>query len=186
MKYIVSSLFEYWTTEDIRGLLVIITFFGILLGLLTFIVERIISRNNRKKENKKNWLIEIIISPEIDNINKYFLDAVESFDIHVDDIDSVSKGVKETPQKSINKRSINIKEFIETNKLFINTFVSLIQEYDKKVGNSLKELIGELKDTYTELLGDLEIDSETAKFNFNQKCNFIKAKFYYELFKIVV
>lgn len=186
MKDIVSNLFHCWTAEEIRGLFVLVTFFGILIGLATFIIERFISKRNRKRENKKSWLIEIIISPEIENINSYFLDAVDSFDKQIEEIGLIEKSQEGILQDEINKRSQFINEFSITNKLFINTFVALIEEYDLKVGQNLKGLISDLKDTYTEILGNFEIDLETAKFQFNQRCNIIKAKFYYELFKIVI
>lgn len=185
MKDILDYLFNGWTTEEIRGLVALITLVGIIIGLFTFIIERTITRLHRKSDNRKKWLIDIIISPEIENINKYFEDVINNFESHINELTDSSKLENESAQAFLFKRAEFISECHKLNKIYINTFVALVEEYDKNVGNNLKNLIINLIDNYTTNIGNLNIDGANFIQKFSQFCNLTKAKFYRELFKMV-
>ena len=131
------------------------------------------------------WMIEIIITPEIENINKYFEDVINNFEVHINDLTDNSKLEKVTAQEFLLMRAEFINESYNFNKVYINTFVALIEEYDKNVGNNLKTLISVLTDKYTSYIGNLATDNSKFIQDFSQFGNLTKAKFYRELFKIV-
>lgn len=185
MKDILDYLFNAWTTEEIRGLVALITLLGIIIGVSTFIIERNISSCHRKKDNRKKWMIDIIISPEIENINKYFEEVINNFEVHINDLSDSSKLKQVTAQAFLLKRAEFIAESHNFNKIFINTFVALIGEYDKNVGGNLKTLVSDLTDAYTNYIGNLDADNSNYIQEFSQKCNLTKARFYRELFKVV-
>jgi len=185
MKEILDYLFNGWTIEEIRGLVALIMLLGIVVGLMTFIIERSIARYNRKSENRKKWLIEIIISPEIENINKYFEDFILNFESQINELTDSTNLKIESAQVFLLKKAKFISEGHGFNKIFIDTFVGLIYEYDKNVGSTLKNLMVSLTDKYTTSIGNLSIDDKSTIQEFSQFCNFIKSKFYRELFKMV-
>ncbi len=72
IKEIISFLFSSWESSELRALSIIVTSISVSFVILTYIGERIINRINVKKDTRKKWLLEIIINPELENINKYF------------------------------------------------------------------------------------------------------------------
>ena len=121
-----------------------------------------------------------IISPEIENINKYFEDVILNFEYQINELSDSANLKKESAQAFLLKRAEFICEGHRLNKIFINTFIGLIEEYDKKVGSILKDLISNLTDKYTAEIGALKIKSKTVTQEFSQFCNLTKAKFYKE------
>lgn len=185
MKEILDYLFNGWSTEAIRGLVALITFLGIVIGLLTFVIERSIASCNRRRDNRKKWLIDIIISPEIENINKYFEDFILVFENQITELTDSTTLKNESAQAFLLRKAEFISEGHGLNKIFINTFVGLIEEYDKNVGSTLKDLIVSLTDKYTTSIGNLDVEAKDTGQDFSQFCNLTKAKFYRELFKMV-
>jgi hypothetical protein len=185
MKDILDYFFNGWSIIEIKGLLALITLFGIIIGLLTFVIERKLTSCNRKSDNRKKWLIDIIISPEIENINKYFEEIINNFDSHINELTDNKNLEKESAHEHLLKRAEIIMESQNYDRIYIHTFVALIVEYNKNVGNNLKNLITILTDKYTSIIGNTNIDTANSIQEFSQLCNLTKAKFYRELYKMV-
>lgn len=129
---------------------------GILLAILTFIIERYYTSKLNKKLTKENWYLTIIVQPKLEEINKYYNDLIQKIVATIEDLK-----VKSTTQ---NHNDYIIDKAIAQDKLkehrneFFDDFVTLIQSFDKALASKIQNTLLELDDYCTKV-----VDSENAK-----------------------
>lgn len=185
MKVVIQWLFDGWEIDEIRGLSIILTTITLIFGIATFLIEKAISAKDTNNKNAKEWLLNIIIKPELDKINSFFSNTITEINKKTSEIESVSEYDDEGEIKITtvfcekqSEASTKVKNNCQE---FKDSFIRLIEEYDSIKGKKLIIVVDELRDNLINSVGSL--DKQFIFQDFTQKVNYFRAKFFFELYK---
>lgn len=88
--------------------------------ILLFIVDRVLSYKIRKKEVERNWYFKVLLEPNLEKINTFFLDVEKQYETSAIKLkDLVSK--------------LSHSEYIKTQSLEINSFKEIKRRFELEV-----------------------------------------------------
>lgn len=144
--YSTTTLFSFWDTR-------FITATGIIIGLITFIVESRRAKNAKLKSIRENWFLTIIVQPNLIFIDKFYEEVL----INTVNSIAVLKSNSSIPLVDyIVIESNEIVKFTEIRRKFMNNFVYLIRGHSKELSFKINEIINQLNDQYSIVLDNID------------------------------
>lgn len=143
------SFADYLT---IGGLL--LTAIGLIIALCQFSRQMKYSRESALKNQKENWYLSVIVTPQLDVIDKFyktFIKIMENARLDITEAeDSMSNKewkIKLAQKKNLTKATIN-----ET----LDHLTALVRSYDIVLANEISNKVMELEDICTNILDHCE------------------------------
>ncbi|MDX2361227.1 MAG: hypothetical protein QNK23_10500 [Crocinitomicaceae bacterium] len=144
---------------------------ALALALGTFIIERFISRNQEKKNNRINWFLSIIVQPQLEEINTVYQDLLDKLKKDITELNTTRlTGDKRQLYEALRVKNFYIKSNHQVN--FV-PFISMIESYDVKLSIVVKDILREIDDIYS-----LELARATIGERNEDNDQTIEVKFY--------
>ncbi|MEP1152580.1 MAG: hypothetical protein ABJH08_12710 [Balneola sp.] len=158
----------------------LVDYLGTILVLILFIIERVLNGRNQKKDSERNWYLNVIVQPNLEELKSFFKNYKRVT------IESFKYLYSFTPEKN-NKVFLNIKskEFDRIKDLRrgeIETFLLLINSFDVDLYSSLSTVIRDMEDWIIKK-ADEELDIEEVLYDFEDEYSFIVNEFMKHLYK---
>lgn len=142
------------TTAELRNIL---TMLGFALTIVIYSVERSFKYKADRTKSKKDWFLNIVLSPQLDTLNKFYDDVCNNLEKSIDTlVENKNKGGSKILML-IDKR-IEIAKFKTLRKKHFNSFSSSIRSFDGNLANKFDEKINELDDVYSKAIESEELE----------------------------
>lgn len=127
----------------------VLTIGGFAIAIWQFVSQMKKDRENRKKENKTTWFLNVIVLPHLDRLHKFYKDINESIGNKKGILDQYRTGNHNDyiEQRANLQREIKneVAEFFD----FLNP---LISSYSNQLGLNIQEIKNDLQDIATRFL----------------------------------
>ena len=141
-----NSQFSFW---DAR----FITATGIIIGLITFMLERRSAKISKLKRIRESWFLTIIVQPNLLGIDNFYEDVIKNIKTSISTLKSNSNLQH---NDYIVLESSEIVKFTEMRRQFMNNFVFLVRGHSKDLSTDLNEIINKLNDQYSNVLDSID------------------------------
>ena len=129
----------------------ILTMIGFFLTILIYSIERRYKYKTDRIKSKKDWFLNIVLSPQLEDLNKFYDKVSDNLEKSIDSlVENQDKGESETLML-INKR-IEIAKFKKFRKDYFNNFSSSVRSFDGDLANKFDEVINEMDDIYSKVI----------------------------------
>lgn len=133
---------------------------AIILGILTFTIERRLSFVKDKKTAKYDWFLKIIVQPNLSEIKKFYSDTHEEL------ITAYKELLELSHSSSTEDYLVQCRKYCDTFKSnrrkFFNNFVSMVSAFDGQMALKVDEIINGLDDHYVTIIdfANADVDVE--------------------------
>ena len=139
----------------------ILTLLGLALTYYLFWRQLEENRKDGKKNIRDTWLLEVIIEPNMEQINQFYTDCISGVE---DDLKNLSVQYSNTTAKELSSNLAQRKRFYKDSKKdSLDHFQSLIRATEPKLANEIDGTLDSLIDDITKLLDGYEGYTETSK-----------------------
>lgn len=139
----------------------ILTLLGLALTYYLFWRQLEENRKDGKKNIRDTWLLEVIIEPNMEQINQFYTDCISGVE---DDLKKLSVQYSNTTAKELTSNLAQRKRFYKDSKKdSLDHFQSLIRATEPKLANEIDGTLDSLIDDITKLLDGYEGYTETSK-----------------------
>ena len=139
----------------------ILTLFGLALTYYLFWRQLEEKRKDGKKNIRDTWLLEVIIEPNMEQINQFYTDCISGVE---DDLKNLSVQYSNTTAKELSSNLAQRKRFYKDSKKdSLDHFQYLIRATEPKLANEIDGTLDSLIDDITKLLDGYEGYTETSK-----------------------
>ena len=132
-----------WNPEIDSGDIINIIVF--IFAIIQFNKQMKANRNTNSETQKYNWYLNIIVLPQLSNIQSTYDELSDTIYKEIDHLKNIGSNA-ENPKHIVESKEI-CKELINS-KLY-DTIVPLVRSYNNKLGNSVSNIIMELEDICT-------------------------------------
>lgn len=142
---------SWFTTISFGDTLTILcTLIGLGIAILQYRHSSRESRVQSQRNQRETWFLQVIVLPQLENINNFYINLLKSLD---EDKMAIQKyGKEQCHQDYLNKMA----EIQDSRKTEINNFFdhisALVKSYDKCLGGKVEEVVMELEDIYVRIL----------------------------------
>lgn len=127
---------------------------ALVLGLLTFITERIVSHRRNRANLKNEWLINMIIKPQLEKINLFYLNTDEELNLAIKDLLQIKGLVNNAVINSTKVKYTS--EFKLRRKANFNDFVSMLAAFDPDLSSEIDSILNQLDDFYVNSIDNVD------------------------------
>lgn len=139
----------------------ILTILGLTLTYYLFWRQLKENRKDGRKNIRDTWLLEVIIEPNMEQINQFYTDCISGVE---DDLKKLSVQYSNTTAKELTSNLAQRKRFYKDSKKdSLDHFQSLIRATEPKLANEIDGTLDSLIDDITKLLDGYEGYTETSK-----------------------
>lgn len=127
----------------------VLTIAGFAIAIWQFISQMNKDRENRSKENKTTWFLNVIVLPHLDKLHNFYKDLYESLVAKKEILDQYRTG---NHNDFIEQRA-NIQQEIKKEVAEFFDFLNpLISSYSRQLGLNIQEIKNDLQDMVTRFL----------------------------------
>lgn len=127
----------------------VLTLIGIIIAIWQFSCSSKESRNQALSNQKETWFLNVIVLPQLDEINQFYQKLIEK-------IGADKKQVSVLRKENYDQCTLKIAELKQQRKQEINNcfdhIIALVMSYDVKLGREVSDVIMKLEDTYVEMI----------------------------------
>lgn len=139
----------------------ILTILGLALTYYLFWRQLKENRKDGRKNIRDTWLLEVIIEPNMEQINQFYTDCISGVE---EDLKKLSVQYSNTTAKELTSNLAQRKRFYKDSKKdSLDHFQSLIRATEPKLANEIDGTLDSLIDDITKLLDGYEGYTETSK-----------------------
>lgn len=119
----------------------VISTVAIIITIAIFIRQNYINNRDRKKETKKNWYMSVIIQPNLNNIDSFYIKIQQRINNNINMLKGITDGRFIPRQKAKANRALrNLRND------FFDDFVTIVQSYDTTLATKINKTINDLQD----------------------------------------
>ena len=171
---ILCELFKYDSSITLGDIVAaLVTLLGFIIAISQYTTQMKASRSSALKLQKENWYLNIIVLPQINNVNSNYLELISLLETKVDLCESMKAMSHNAFLKETGRIKREVKDKINND---FDHFIVLVRSYDKNLGTEVNNIILSLSDIATEVL-----DKYDQKIDIRTKVLDNKEKFIYQL-----
>lgn len=139
----------------------ILTLLGLALTYYLFWRQLKENRKDGKKNLRDTWLLEVIIEPNMEQINRFYTDCISGVE---DDLKRLSELYSNTTAKELSSNLAQRKRYYKDSKKdSLDHFQSLIRATEPELAGEIDGILDSLIDDITKLLDGYEGYAEASK-----------------------
>lgn len=123
---------------------------AISLAFFSFIIERRLNYLSEKKNSKYDWFLNIIVQPNLEKIDLFYVKTDKKLRIACDDLQSKNLILGDEEYLVEARKYCN--GFKKSRRKFFNNFVSMINAFDENMALQVEGIINKLDDCYVDAI----------------------------------
>lgn len=141
-----------------------LTVVGFIVAIWQFISQMKKDRENRNKENKTTWFLNVIVLPQLDRLHKFYQELIKSISTKKETL----KGNTMLHDEFIEQRAKMQNEIKREISEFFDFLSPLVCSYSKDLGKDLLEVKNNLQDDLTKFLEQEDSQLNTASIKISE------------------
>lgn len=134
-----------------------LTLMGILLAIYQFRKQMKETRNSTLKAQKENWYLNVIVLPQLENIDTFYKDFINTLSDELREIKSdATHMVAARLDLKIAEKKQNLKSDINDK---LEHITVLVRSFDTTLGSDVSSVVMELEDACTDILDHYNINT---------------------------
>lgn len=129
-----------------------LTVVGFIVAICQYQSSKKEERNLQNKNQKETWFLNVIVLPQLENINKFYSDLL--FHINEDKIQIDAWKLENHMEFIISLSKLKSKRKQEIND-FYDHIIALVNSYDIQLGEKMNVVVMGLEDDYVQLLDSM-------------------------------